>query len=82
MSNNRDKLKQLAKGYSDLTGSDIGFDIDLWQYLDSGEYNKRAVEACIGLLRWYRQENGTTDRQSGFYQYIQQLKNQGYEIEI
>ena len=52
MSNNRDKLKQLAKGYSDLTGSDIGFDIDLWQYLDSGEYNKRAVEACIGLLRW------------------------------
>lgn len=81
MSNNRDKLKQLAKGYSDLTGSDIGFDIDLWQYLDSGEYNKRAVEACIGLLRWYRQENGTTDRQSGFYQYIQQLKNQGYEIE-
>ena len=82
MSNNRDKLKQLAKGYSDLTGSDIGFDIDLWQYLDSGEYNKRAVEACIGLLRWYRQENGTTDRQSGFYQYIQQLKNQGYESEI
>lgn len=82
MSNNRDKLKQLAKGYSDLTGSDIGFDIDLWQYLDSGEYNKRAVEACIGLLRWYRQENGTTDRQSGFYQYIQQLKDQGYEIEI
>lgn len=82
MSNNRDKLKQLAKGYSDLTGSDIGFDIDLWQYLDSGEYNKRAVEACIGLLRWYRQENGTTDRQSGFYQYIQQLKNQDYEIEI
>ena len=82
MSNNRDKLKQLAKGYSDLIGSDIGFDIDLWQYLDSGEYNKRAVEACIGLLRWYRQENGTTDRQSGFYQYIQQLKNQGYEIEI
>lgn len=82
MSDNRDKLKQLAKGYSDLTGSDIGFDIDLWQYLDSGEYNKRTVEACIGLLRWYRQENGTTDRQSGFYQYIQQLKNQGYEIEI
>lgn len=82
MSDNRDKLKQLAKGYSDLTGSDIGFDIDLWQYLDCGEYNKRAVEACIGLLRWYRQENGTTDRQSGFYQYIQQLKKQGYEIEI
>ncbi|WP_270776031.1 hypothetical protein [Segatella buccae] len=82
MSDNRDKLKQLAKGYSDLTGSDIGFDIDLWQYLDSGEYNKRAVEACIGLLRWYRQENGTTDRQSVFYQYIQQLKKQGYEIEI
>ena len=82
MSDNRDKLKQLAKGYSDLTGSDIGFDIDLWQYLDSGKYNKRAVEACVSMLRWYRQENRTTDRQSGFYQYIQQLKKQGYEIEI
>ena len=52
MSDNRDKLKQLAKGYSDLTGSDIGFDIDLWQYLDSGKYNKRAVEACVSMLRW------------------------------
>lgn len=82
MSDNRDKLKQLAKGYSDLTGSDIGFDIDLWQYLDSGKYNKRAVEAYVSMLRWYRQENRTTDRQSGFYQYIQQLKKQGYEIEI
>ena len=79
---NKDKLKQLARGYSDITGGDMGFDIDLWEYLDRGEYNKRAVSACISLLRWYKQENGTTDRQSGFYQYIQQLKEQGYEIEI
>ncbi|EEX17264.1 hypothetical protein [Prevotella veroralis] len=82
MNDNRDKLKQLAKGYSNLTSDDIGFDIDLWQYLDSGEYNKRAVDACISLLRWYRQENGRIDRQSGFYQYIQQLKEQGYDIKI
>jgi len=82
MSDNRDKLKQLARGYSDLTDSDMGFDIDLWEYLDKGEYNKRAVDACISLLRRYRQENGTTDRQSCFCQYIQQLKKQGYEIEI
>lgn len=79
---NKDKLKQFARGYSDLTGSDMGFDIDLWEYLDRGEYNKRAVDASVSLLRWYKQENGTTDRQSGFYQYIQQLKKQGYEIEI
>ena len=82
MSDNRDLLKQLARGYSDLTGSDMGFDIDLWDYLDRGEYNQRAVEACVGMLRWYKQENGTADRQSGFYQYIQQLKKQGHEIEI
>lgn len=82
MSDNRDKLKQLARGYSNLTGGDVGFDIDLWQYMDSGEYNKRAVDACISLLRWYRQENGTIDRQSGFYQYIQRLKEQGYEIKV
>ena len=81
MSDNRDKLKQLARGYSDLTDSDMGFDIDLWEYLDRGEYNKRTVEACIGLLRWYRQENETTDRQSGFYQYLQERKKQGYKIE-
>ena len=79
---NKDKLKQLARGYSDLTDSDMRFDIDLWEYLDMDEYNKRAVDACISLLRWYKQKNGTTDRQSGFYQYIQQLKEQGYEIEI
>ena len=65
-----------------MTDSDAGFDIDLWDYLESGEYNQRAVDACISLLRWYSQENGTTDRQSGFYQYIQQLKKQGHEIEI
>lgn len=29
MSDNRDKLKQLARGYNDLTDSDMGFDIDL-----------------------------------------------------
>lgn len=74
MSDKRDKLKQLARGYSSLTGSVMGFDIGLWEYLDRGEYNKRAVDACVSMLRWYRQENGTTDRQSGFYQYLQQLK--------
>ena len=79
---NRERLKQLARGYTDMTGSDAGFDIDLWEYLDRGEYNKRAVDACISLLRWYKQENGTTDRQSGFYQYILQLKEKGHEIEI
>jgi hypothetical protein len=81
MSDNRDKLMQLARGYSTMTDSD-GFDIELWQYLDNGEFNQRALDACVSLLRWYQQENGTTDRQSGFYQYIQQLKKQGYEIEI
>jgi hypothetical protein len=79
---NRDKLMQLARGYNDLTDSDAGFDIDLWEYLESGEYNKRAVDACVSLLRWYRQENGTTDRHSGFFQYIHKLKEQGYEIQI
>lgn len=82
MNDNRDKLKQLAKGYSDLTDNNMGFDIGLWEYLDRGEYNKPAVDACISLLRWYKQENGIADRQSGFYQYIQQLKKKGYEIEI
>lgn len=82
MNDNRSKLKQLARGYSTMTDSDMGFDIDLWDYLESGEYNQRAVDACISLLRWYRQENGTTDRQSGFYQYIHKLKEQGYEIQI
>ena len=79
---NRDKLKQLARGYSPIAKMRHGFDIDLWEYLDRGEYNKRAVDACISLLRWYRQENGTTDRQSGFFEYIQQLKKKGHEIEI
>lgn len=82
MNDNRDKLMQLARGCSTMTDSDMGFDIDLWDYLESGEYNQRAVNACIGLLRWYRQENGTTDRQSGFFEYIQQLKKKGYEIEM
>ncbi len=78
---NKERLKQLARGCSTMTDSD-GFDIELWQYLDRGEYNKRALDACISMLRWYRQENGTADRQSGFYQYIQQLKKKGYEIEL
>lgn len=80
--NNRDKLKQLMRGCHTATDTGIGFDIKLWGYLDRGEYNKRAVDACVSLLRWYKQENGTADRQSCFYQYIQELKRQGYEIEI
>lgn len=60
----------------------MGVDIDLWLFLGRGEYNKRAVEVCICLLRLYKQENKITDRQSCFYQYIQELKQQGYEIEI
>jgi hypothetical protein len=79
---NRERLKQLARGCTHITDSDAGFDIELWQYLDRGEYNQRAVDACISMLRWYRQENGTTDRQSGFYQYLHHLKKKGYEIEI
>lgn len=82
MSDNRNRLKQLARGCNGTTDSDAGFDIDLWEYLDHGEYNQRAVEACVGMLRWYRQEHGTIDRQSGFYQYLQEMKKQGHQVEI
>ncbi|KXB46037.1 hypothetical protein HMPREF1870_00955 [Bacteroidales bacterium KA00344] len=78
----REMLKQFMRGRDFPAGGNIGFDLDLWGYLDSGEYNRRAVEACVSLLRWYRQEFGVSDRQSVFYKYIQELKKQGFIINI
>lgn len=82
MSNNREILKQLARGENLLNGEYTGFDIELWGYIDSGQYNERAVKACLGLLRWYKGEFGVLDRSSGFYEYIRQLNKEGYDIKI
>lgn len=80
MSEKREALKGLLRGGYNVEG--MGFDVDLWPYLDRDEYNARALEACLRFVRWERDNTGSIDRRTRFYAYILEMRAQGYSAEI
>lgn len=76
--NNREFLKDFMRGYDGL--SDNGITPKMWLIMEAGEYNKETVEACKGLLQWYKRVNKIADRESCFYSYLKGLVSKGFDI--
>ncbi len=76
--NNREFLKDFIRGYENL--DDTGISPYMWLIMTSGEYDKETLEACKGVMQWYKHTYKIADRESGFYEYLDRLKKQGYDV--
>ena len=76
--NNREFLKDFMRGYDDL--SDIGISPKMWLIMEAGEYDKETVDACKSALQWHKRVYGAADRESCFYNYLNDLKSKGFVV--